>query len=153
MVTKDELGTFLVNSNSSRCSVDNRHDRDRVCVCVCGNPVSKDFECKVTLYLSTMQQSDQLIARRKQGAGSLLPANETSGRGGRSYGRIALYLQQVSLAQPCRSLDRYIYIYIFSALRSNDRVIASFSIFCSIRLSIFCIDRFRRLHSIINTTK
>ena len=42
-----------------------------VSVCVCGNPVPKDFECKVTFYLSTMQQSDQLIAKRKQRAGSL----------------------------------------------------------------------------------
>ena len=43
--------------------------------------------------------------------------------------------------------------YISSAFRSNDRVIASFSIFCSLRLSFFCIERFRRLHSIINATK
>ena len=69
MVTKDELGTFFANSNLSRCSADNRHDRDRVC----GNPDSKDFESKVTFYLSTMQQSDQLIAKRKQGGWQPMP--------------------------------------------------------------------------------
>ena len=59
---------------------------------------------------------------------SVMPANEASGIGGRSYGRIALYLQQVSLAQPCRSLHIYIYIYIYmsSALRSNNHVVAFF---------------------------
>ena len=30
---------------------------------------------------------------------SVMPANEASGIGGRSYGRIALYLQEVSLAR------------------------------------------------------
>ena len=35
---------------------------------------------------------------------SVMPANEASGIGGRSYERIALYLQQVSLAWSCRSL-------------------------------------------------
>ena len=39
----EELGTLSVKSNSSSCSVDNRHDRDRVC----GNPVSKDFENEI----------------------------------------------------------------------------------------------------------
>ena len=55
----EELGTLSIKSNSSSCSVDNRHDRDRVC----GNPVSKDFEI--------MKYSDRVIAKKKQGAGSL----------------------------------------------------------------------------------
>ena len=48
-----------------------------------------------------------------------MPANEASGIGGRSYGRIAMYLQQVSLARSVlhynnnRSLDTLSYFMMF----------------------------------------
>ena len=44
-------------------------------------------------YLGRLQRESRGLA-----AYSVMPANEASGIGGRSYGRIALYLQQVSLA-------------------------------------------------------
>ena len=56
----------------------------------------------VKKYQGRLQRESRGLA-----AYSVMPANEAGGIGGRSYGRIALYLQQVSLAQPCRSLDIY----------------------------------------------
>ena len=67
-----------------------------VCVCVCGNPVTKDFE-SYSLILSIAQLLRWTIRSRGLAAYSVMPANEASGIGGRSYGRIALYLQEVSL--------------------------------------------------------
>ena len=68
------------------------------CVCVCGNPVTKDFE-SYSLILSIAQLLRWTIRSRGLAAYSVMPANEASGIGGRSYGRIALYLQEVSLAR------------------------------------------------------
>ena len=64
-------------------------------------------------YLGRLQRESRGLA-----AYSVMTANEACGIGGRNYGCIALYLQQVSLAWPCRSLC------IYSALRSNNNVIA-----------------------------
>ena len=48
------------------------------CVCVCGTLLPRVLPCQ----------------RRGLAAYSVMPANEASGRGGWSYGRIALYLQR-----------------------------------------------------------
>ena len=66
---------------------------------MCGNPASKDFESYFFIPRIVQCSTEQLLKSRGLAAYSVMPANEAGGIGGRSYGRIALYLQQVSLAR------------------------------------------------------
>ena len=96
------------------------------------------------------QEISRTIAKRKQGAGSLF--RDASQRSWRNRWKELWTHSSVPAASLTGSaLQKF--RYIFSALRFNDRVIASFSIFCSLGLATFCIEKFEKLHSIIHITK
>ena len=83
-------------------------------MCDCAKPVPKDFESDKNNFNILVESKS-----RQQGLAtySVMPANEASGTGGRSYGLMALHLPRFHALKRFMCIYIYIYMYICMALR------------------------------------